>query len=101
MLRALSPWPELVANNKLPKDLDDPNARSEELSEEPCLLQLRPYATRRPVLDVPGEVCEVRELLVGFDLVDGIVFVHHGDGVVIVSHGGGGGRRSEGLCGWL
>ncbi len=47
--------------------------------------------TRRPVLDVPGEVCEVRQLLVGFDRVDGLVVIHHGDvGVVVVRHGGGG-----------
>ncbi len=61
------PWPELIANNELPKDLNDPHARSEELAEEPCLLQLQPYASRRPVLDVPGDVCEVWQLLVGFD----------------------------------
>ncbi len=49
---------------------------------------------RRPVLDVPGNVCEVWQLLVGFDRVDGLVIVHHGDyiGVVVVRHGGGGGK---------
>ncbi len=102
MLQAPPPWSELVANNELPKDLDDPHACSEELAEEPCLLQLRPYVMRRPVLDVPGNACKVGQLLVGIDQVDGLVVIHHGDvGVVSVLHGGGGGRRSEGLCGLL
>ena len=38
MPRAPPPWSELVLNNELPKDLNDPHARSEELAEEPCLL---------------------------------------------------------------
>ncbi len=105
MLRAPPPRPELVLNNVLPKDLDDPHACSEELTKEPCLLSLRPYATRCPVLDIPGDVGKVWQILVGsdqVDQVDGLVIVHHGNiGVVVVRHGGGGGRRSEGLCGQL
>ncbi len=64
MLRAPPPRPELVPINRLPKDLDDPQARSKALAEEPCLLQLRPYAMRCPVLDGPGNVCKVWQLLV-------------------------------------
>jgi hypothetical protein len=91
------PWSELVANNKLPKDFDDPQACSEELTEELRLLQLQPYATRRPVLDVPGNVCKVVQLLVGINQVDGLVIIHPGDvGEVVIRHGGEGGRRSEG-----
>ncbi len=102
MLRVPPPWPEFVPNNKLPKDLDNPDACSKALAEGPCLLYLQPYATRRPVLDVLGHVCKVWQLLVGFYQVDGLVIVHRSDiGVVVVSHGGGGGRRSEGLCAQL
>jgi hypothetical protein len=65
------PWLELVANNKLPKDLDNPCACSKELTEEPCLHWLRPNATRCLVLDVLGNVREVGQLLVGTVQVDG------------------------------
>ncbi len=40
VLRVPPPWLELVANNELPKDLDNPHACSKELTEEPCLRQL-------------------------------------------------------------
>jgi hypothetical protein len=71
MLRAPPPWLELVANDELPKDLDNPHACSKEFREEPCLRQLQPNATRRPVLDVSGNVCKVGQLFVGIDQVDG------------------------------
>jgi hypothetical protein len=99
VLWATPPWLELVADDELPKDFDDPHARSKELAEERCLLQLLPHATRCPVLDVPGNVYEVRQLLVGFDQVNGLIIVHHGDvGVVVVRHGGGGGKDCAGGC---
>ena len=49
-------------------------------------------------MDVPGNACKVRQLIVGIDPVDGLVIVYHGDvGVVIICHGGGGEKRSEGM----
>jgi hypothetical protein len=54
---------------------------------------------RRLVLDVPGNVCKVWQLLVGFVQVDGLIVIHHGNvGVVVVSHCGRGGRRSKKGC---
>ncbi len=67
MLRAPPPWSELIANNELPKDLNDPHAHSKELAEEPCLLQLQPNATRRAVLDVPGNAVKAGKLHVGIN----------------------------------
>jgi hypothetical protein len=71
VLQAPPPWLELVANNKLPKDLDNPHACSKELAEEPCLRQLQPNLTRHLVLEVLGNVGKVWQLLVGTDQVNG------------------------------
>jgi hypothetical protein len=70
MLQGPPLWLELVANDELPKDLNDPHACLEELAEEPCLRRLRPNSTRCPVLDVPGDLCNIWKLIVGADQVD-------------------------------
>jgi hypothetical protein len=84
----------LALDDELPNELNDQQARSEELTEQPHLRRPRTDVTLRPVLDNPGDGPEVGQRLIAdaFDDVDGGVVV------VAVVHQMGGGGEEEG-CG--
>jgi hypothetical protein len=53
----------IALDNELQKKLNDPQARSKELTEEPCLRRPRTNAMFCSVLDVPGVGREVWQLV--------------------------------------
>ncbi len=88
----------LALDDELPNELNDQEARSEELTEQPHLGRPSTDATTRPVLDDPGDGPEVGQRLVADALDD----VDGGGDVLVVVHrmaGGAGmtGRRGRSL----
>ncbi len=81
----------LALDDELPNKLNDQQARSEELSEQPHLRQPSTDATLRPVLDVPGDGPEVGHWLVADALND-----VDGGGMSIKWRAGGGGGEEGG-----
>ena len=83
----------LALDDELPNELNDQEARSEELTEQPHLGRPSTDATTRPVLDDPGDGPEVGQRLVADALDD----VDGGGVVLVVVHQmAGGGRRRGG-----
>jgi hypothetical protein len=97
-------WGEVIAlDNELPKKLNDPHARSKELTEEPCLCGPGTDVTFCSVLDVPWDGQEVGPLI--DNVLDDMNHTLVGVVMVVVHHAGGGGnggRGTGGGCGgWL
>jgi hypothetical protein len=53
-------WAQVVLDEEIPEDLHNPHAHSEELTEVLPLRRSCPNASRRLVLDVPGNQNKVR-----------------------------------------